>query len=72
MTHAIEAGDRIEIRGYGSLDTRNRAARIGRNPRTGEKVEVPAKSIAFFKPSRELLTAINAQRLKKGEHSRQG
>jgi integration host factor subunit beta len=54
MVHAIARGDKIEIRGFGSFHTRRRRARVGRNPKTGARVEVPAKRIPFFKPSREL------------------
>jgi integration host factor subunit beta len=54
MVRAIDRGDKVEIRGFGSFRTRQRRARIGRNPKTGARVEVPAKRIPFFKPSREL------------------
>src|ERR1700749_33629 len=50
----LRAGDKIEIRGFGSFRTRQRKPRVGRNPKTGERVEVPAKKIPFFKPSKEL------------------
>jgi len=55
----LRAGDKIEIRGFGSFRTRQRKARMGRNPKTGEKVEVPAKKIPFFKPSKELKDFVN-------------
>ena len=51
---ALQGGDRIEIRGFGSFRTRQRRGRTGRNPKTGAKVEVPPKRIPFFKPSKEL------------------
>src|ERR1035438_1526000 len=51
---ALQSGDRIEIRGFGSFRTRQRRGRTGRNPKTGAKVEVPPKKIPFFKPSKEL------------------
>jgi len=54
MVHALETGDKIEIRGFGSFRTRPRNARIGRNPRTGASVQVPAKRIPYFRPSKEL------------------
>lgn len=59
MVRALRAGDKVEIRGFGTLRTRSRGARIARNPRTGVRVEVPAKRIAHFKVSRELLAALN-------------
>ena len=58
MVRAIDRGDKVEIRGFGSFRTRQRQARIGRNPKTGARVEVPAKRIPFFKPSKELRTLI--------------
>src|ERR1700675_2135150 len=56
---ALQGGDRIEIRGFGSFRTRQRRGRIGRNPKTGAKVEVPPKRIPFFKPSKELKDFVN-------------
>ena len=56
---ALQKGDKIEIRGFGSFRTRQRRGRVGRNPKTGEKVEVPAKKIPFFKPSKELKDLVN-------------
>ena len=56
---ALQKGEKIEIRGFGSFRTRERRGRIGRNPKTGEKVEVPAKKIPFFKPSKELKDFVN-------------
>ena len=59
IIQALQTGDKIEIRGFGSFRTRQRKARMGRNPKTGEKVEVPAKKIPFFKPSKELKDLVN-------------
>ncbi len=56
---ALKSGDKIEIRGFGSFRTRQRNSRVGRNPKTGAKVEVPAKKVPFFKPSKELRDLIN-------------
>ena len=56
---ALQGGDRIEIRGFGSFRTRQRRGRIGRNPKTGEKVDVPPKKIPYFKPSKELKEFVN-------------
>ena len=56
---ALKSGDKIEIRGFGSFRTRQRNARIGRNPKTGDKVDVPAKRVPFFKPSKELRDSVN-------------
>ena len=57
---ALRADDKIEVRGFGSFRTRQRRGRVGRNPKTGEKVNVPPKRIPFFKPSRELKELVNA------------
>jgi integration host factor subunit beta len=54
MVHALEMGDKVEVRGFGSFHTRPRRARISRNPRTGASVKVPARSIPYFKASKEL------------------
>jgi len=56
---ALRAGDKLEVRGFGSFRVRERNARVGRNPKTGEKVEVPAKRVPYFKPSKELKDLIN-------------
>src|SRR5580658_10258428 len=59
---ALQADDKIEIRGFGSFRTRQRRGRTGRNPKTGAKVEVPPKKIPFFKPSKELKDYVNNPR----------
>ena len=59
IVHSLRAGDKIEIRGFGSFRTRQRKPRVGRNPKTGDRVEVPAKKIPFFKPSKELKDMVN-------------
>ena len=56
---ALRVGDKLEVRGFGSFRVRQRNARVGRNPKTGEKVEVPAKRVPYFKPSKELKDLIN-------------
>ena len=57
---SLQTGDKIEIRGFGSFRTRPRKARIGRNPKTGARVDVPAKKIPYFKPSKELKDVVNS------------
>jgi integration host factor subunit beta len=61
IIQALQTGDKIEIRGFGSFRTRQRRGRIGRNPKTGAKVDVPPKRIPFFKPSKELKDFVNGQ-----------
>ncbi len=60
MVKALHTSERIEIRGFGSFRTRQRQPRIGRNPKTGARVEVPAKTVAYFRPGKELKGMINA------------
>ena len=60
MTDALASGGRVELRGFGAFSVRARPARSGRNPRTGETVEVPAKSVPFFKSGKELREQLNA------------
>ena len=54
MAITLQSGDRIEIRGFGSFSLHYRAPRVGRNPKTGEKVELLGKSVPHFKPGKEL------------------
>ncbi len=51
---ALHRGEKVELRGFGSFRTRNRGPRRGRNPKTGEAVDVPAKRVPYFKPGKEL------------------
>ena len=59
IVESLRAGQKIELRGFGSFRLRNRKSRTGRNPKTGEKVEVPSKKIPYFKPGKELKEIIN-------------
>ncbi len=59
IVKSLRGGDKIEIRGFGSFRTRHRNSRVGRNPKTGERVDVPAKEIPYFKPSKELKDLVN-------------
>ena len=60
MIRALERGGRVELRGFGAFSVRARPARAGRNPRTGEAVDVPAKRVPFFKSGKELRARLNA------------
>ncbi len=60
MTDALSQGQRIEIRGFGSFSLSQRAPRIGRNPKTGEQVEVPGKRVPHFKAGKELRERVDA------------
>ena len=57
---ALRGEDKIELRGFGSFRVRRRRSRQGRNPKTGDKVEVPEKRIPYFKPGKELKDLINS------------
>ena len=59
MRRALVAGDRIEIRGFGSIGLRYRMPRTGRNPKSGEAVSVPGKYVPHFKPGRLLRERVN-------------
>ncbi len=59
ISGALARGDRVELRGFGAFSVRHRKSRTGRNPRTGETVEVQAKSVPFFRPGKELRARVN-------------
>ena len=59
MTDSLAGGERIEIRGFGSFSLHYRAPRIGRNPKTGEKVDLAGKYVPHFKPGKELKDRVN-------------
>ena len=59
ITSALCRGDRVELRGFGAFSIKQRGSRIGRNPRTGEAVQVAAKSIPYFKTGKNLRAKLN-------------
>ena len=59
VVRSLRAGDKIEIRGFGSFRTRQRKPRVGRNPKTGDPVNIPAKRVPYFKAGKELKELIN-------------
>ena len=61
ITHALVSGNRVELRGFGAFSVRQRDARTGRNPRTGESVSVEAKQVPFFKCGKELRERLNPE-----------
>jgi integration host factor subunit beta len=61
ITVALSRGDRVELRGFGAFSVKNRPARVGRNPRTGVKVEVDEKWVPFFKTGKELRERLNTR-----------
>ncbi len=61
ITTALTNGDRVELRGFGAFSVKNRAARNGRNPRTGDQVAVAEKYVPFFKTGKEMRERLNAE-----------
>ena len=61
MINALERGGRVELRGFGAFSVRSRPARAGRNPRTGDPVDVRAKHVPFFKSGKELRARLTAE-----------
>ncbi|NVE95282.1 integration host factor subunit beta [Altererythrobacter lutimaris] len=59
ISHRLVEGGRVELRGFGAFSTREREARQGRNPRTGETVSVPSKRVPFFKAGKEMRRRLN-------------
>ena len=59
ISEALARGDRVELRGFGAFSVKERTARVGRNPRTGEAVAVPDKYVPFFKSGKELRQRVN-------------
>jgi integration host factor subunit beta len=66
VTEALARGDRVELRGFGAFSVKKREARLGRNPRTGDHVEVSEKFVPFFKTGKELRERLNEDEAAKG------
>lgn len=61
ISAALARGDRVELRGFGAFSVKKRGARIGRNPRTGESVQVATKHLPYFKTGKELRERLNSK-----------
>ncbi|AXI53762.1 Integration host factor subunit beta (plasmid) [Pseudoseohaeicola sp. NH-UV-7] len=61
ITNAMARGDRVELRGFGAFSVKKRDARVGRNPRTGETVQVEEKHVPFFKTGKLLRDRLNGK-----------
>src|SRR3954470_4248613 len=70
IIETLNQGEKIELRGFGSFRVRERGARRGRNPKTGDPVDIPAKRVPYFKPGKELKELINED--ESGEQSTSG
>lgn len=66
---ALHRGEKIELRGFGSFRLRQREPRRGRNPKTGDRVDVPPKKVPYFKPGKELKELINREAAESGPPS---
>ena len=69
VTEALKRGESIELRGFGSFKVQHRAARVARNPRTNEEVEIPARFVPVFKASREFQRAVDEEAQERGQPS---
>ncbi len=67
MSAGLARGDRVELRGFGSFSVRRREARVGRNPATGDRVDVAAKTIPYFRTGRQLHQRLNDAEDTEGE-----
>ncbi len=61
ITDSLAEGKKVELRGFGSFRIRQRNARVGRNPKSGQKVDVPSKKVPFFKAGKELRELVDAR-----------
>lgn len=68
MSQALSTGERIEIRGFGSFSLHYRSPRVGRNPKTGDSVDLTGKYVPHFKPGKELRDQVNASLEDEGLH----
>lgn len=64
---ALEKGDKIQLVGFGTFEVRERAARTGRNPQSGEEIKIPAAKSPAFKPGKALKDAVNVKKASKGK-----
>jgi len=59
ITEALSSGEKVQLIGFGNFEVRNRAARKGRNPQTGEEIHIPASKVPAFRPGKQLKAAVN-------------
>ena len=72
ITDSLAEGKKVELRGFGSFRIRQRNARIGRNPKSGQKVDVPSKKVPFFKAGKELRELVDENSLNNNDHESRG
>lgn len=59
ITEALRSGDKVQLIGFGNFEVRDRAARKGRNPQTGEEIDIPASKVPAFRPGKQLKAMVN-------------
>lgn len=59
ITEALRSGDKVQLIGFGNFEVRDRAARKGRNPQTGEEIDIPASKVPAFRPGKQLKSMVN-------------
>ena len=67
VQEALVAGDKVQVIGFGTFEVRERAARTGRNPQSGEEIKIPAAKSPAFKPGKALKDAVSVKKASKGE-----
>ena len=72
ITDSLAEGKKVELRGFGSFRIRQRNARVGRNPKSGQKVDVPSKKVPFFKAGKELRELVDENSLNNNDHESRG
>ena len=70
ISEALTAGDKVQLVGFGTFEVRERAARTGRNPQSGEEIKIPAAKSPAFKPGKALKDAVNVKKASKGKKSK--
>ena len=71
ITDSLAEGKKVELRGFGSFRIRQRNARVGRNPKSGQKVDVPSKKVPFFKAGKELRELVDEREAKEAAREEQ-
>jgi integration host factor subunit beta len=72
ITDSLAEGKKVELRGFGSFRIRQRNARVGRNPKSGEKVDVPSKKVPFFKAGKELRELVDEHEAQEAARESEG
>ena len=71
ITDSLAEGKKVELRGFGSFRIRQRNARVGRNPKSGQKVDVPSKKVPFFKAGKELRELVDEHEAREAQEAQE-